>query len=38
MAADEIAEIAGISSANTHTKLHRIRQVLAAKINAGDQP
>lgn len=35
--AEEIAEIAGISSANTHTKLHRIRQVLTAKVNAGDR-
>jgi RNA polymerase sigma-70 factor (ECF subfamily) len=34
--AEEIAEIAGISSSNTHTKLHRIRQVLANKVNAGD--
>jgi RNA polymerase sigma-70 factor, ECF subfamily len=34
--AEEIAEIAGISPANTHTKLHRIRQLLANKVNAGD--
>jgi len=38
LSADEIAEIAGISAANTHTKLHRIRHVLAAKVNAGDRP
>ena len=35
--ADEIAEIAGLSPANTHTKLHRIRQVLTAKVNAGER-
>jgi RNA polymerase sigma-70 factor (ECF subfamily) len=38
LSAEEIAEVAGISSANTHTKLHRIRHVLAAKVNAGDRP
>jgi RNA polymerase sigma-70 factor, ECF subfamily len=35
--ADEIAEIAGLSLANTHTKLHRIRELLACKVNAGDR-
>jgi len=35
--AEDIAEIAGISLANTHTKLHRIREVLASKVNAGDR-
>ena len=35
--ADEIAEIAGLTSTNTHTKIHRIRQLLATKINAGDR-
>jgi RNA polymerase sigma-70 factor (ECF subfamily) len=34
--ADEIADIVGISSANTHTKLTRIRQLLAVQIGAGD--
>jgi RNA polymerase sigma-70 factor, ECF subfamily len=37
LSADEIAEIAGLTSTNTHTKLHRIRQLLATKINAGDR-
>lgn len=37
VAAEDIAEIAGISLANTHTKLHRIREVLARKVNAGDR-
>jgi RNA polymerase sigma-70 factor, ECF subfamily len=32
--ADEIADIVGISPANTHTKLTRIRQLLAARIGA----
>jgi RNA polymerase sigma-70 factor (ECF subfamily) len=35
--ADEIAEITGLSSANTHTKIHRIRQLLATRVNAGDR-
>jgi RNA polymerase sigma-70 factor, ECF subfamily len=35
--ADEIAEIAGLTSTNTHTKIHRIRQLLAARVNAGDR-
>ncbi len=35
--ADEIAEIAGLSSTNTHTKIHRIRQLLATRVNAGDR-
>jgi RNA polymerase sigma-70 factor, ECF subfamily len=35
--ADEIAEIAGLTSTNTHTKIHRIRQLLANQINAGDR-
>ena len=34
--ADEIAEITGISTANTHTKLTRIRQLLATRVGAGD--
>jgi RNA polymerase sigma-70 factor (ECF subfamily) len=34
--ADEIADIVGISPANTHTKLTRIRQLLAAQVGAGD--
>jgi len=34
--ADEIADIVGISSANTHTKLTRIRQLLTAQVGAGD--
>lgn len=37
VAADEIAEIAGLSLANVHTKLRRIRQLLARSINAGDR-
>ena len=35
--ADEIAEIAGLTSTNTHTKIHRIRQLLATRVNAGDR-
>jgi RNA polymerase sigma-70 factor (ECF subfamily) len=35
--ADEIAEITGLSSTNTHTKIHRIRQLLATQVNAGDR-
>ena len=35
---DEIADIVGISPANTHTKLTRIRQLLAAQVGAGDKP
>jgi RNA polymerase sigma-70 factor, ECF subfamily len=35
--ADEIAEITGLSSTNTHTKIHRIRQLLATRVNAGDR-
>lgn len=35
--AEEIAEIAGLTSTNTHTKIHRIRQLLAARVNAGDR-
>jgi RNA polymerase sigma-70 factor (ECF subfamily) len=34
--ADEVADIVGISLANTHTKLTRIRQMLAAQVGAGD--
>lgn len=34
--ADEIADITGISHAHTHTKLTRIRQLLAAQIGAGE--
>ena len=34
--ADEIADIVGISPANTHTKLTRIRQLLTAQVGAGD--
>lgn len=35
--ADEIAEISGLTSTNTHTKIHRIRQLLATRVNAGDR-
>jgi RNA polymerase sigma-70 factor, ECF subfamily len=35
--ADEIAEIAGLTSTNTYTKIHRIRQLLATQVNAGDR-
>lgn len=38
LAADEIANIVGISAANTHTKLTRIRQLLASQVGAGDKP
>ncbi|MEO8016286.1 MAG: RNA polymerase sigma factor [Pseudomonadota bacterium] len=38
LSADEIAEIAGISPANTHTKLTRIRQLLTERFGAGDNP
>jgi RNA polymerase sigma-70 factor (ECF subfamily) len=34
--ADEIADITGISPANTHTKLTRIRQLLTERFGAGD--
>jgi len=36
LAADEIADVAGISPAHTYTKLTRIRQLLAAQIGAGE--
>jgi RNA polymerase sigma-70 factor (ECF subfamily) len=36
LAADEIAEVAGLSVANVHTKLHRIRELLAKRIQSGD--
>ena len=36
LSADEIADIVGISSANTHTKLTRIRQLLTARVGAGE--
>lgn len=32
-----IANIVGISAANTHTKLTRIRHLLAAQVGAGDK-
>lgn len=35
--ADEIAEIAGLTSTNAHTKIHRIRQLLATQVNAGER-
>jgi len=34
--ADEIADITGISPANTHTKLTRIRQLLTEQVGAGE--
>jgi RNA polymerase sigma-70 factor (ECF subfamily) len=34
--ADEIAEVAGLSVANVNTKLHRIRELLAKRIQSGD--
>lgn len=37
LAADEIANIVGISAANTYTKLTRIRHLLAAQVGAGDK-
>jgi RNA polymerase sigma-70 factor (ECF subfamily) len=36
LAADEIAEVAGLSVTNVHTKLHRIRELLAKRIQSGD--
>jgi RNA polymerase sigma-70 factor, ECF subfamily len=36
LAADDIAEIAGLSISNVHTKLHRIRELLAKRIHSGD--
>lgn len=36
LAADEIAEVAGLSVPNVHTKLHRIRELLAKRIQSGD--
>jgi RNA polymerase sigma-70 factor (ECF subfamily) len=38
LAAEEIADIVGISPANTHTKLTRIRQLLAVRVGAGEKP
>jgi RNA polymerase sigma-70 factor, ECF subfamily len=38
LAADEIAEIAGLSVPNVHTKLHRIRELLAKRIHSGERP
>ena len=38
LAADEIADIVGISPANTYTKLKRIRHLLAAQVGPGDKP
>jgi RNA polymerase sigma-70 factor, ECF subfamily len=38
LSAEEIADITGISPANTHTKLTRIRQLLAAQVGAGEIP
>jgi len=35
--AEEIAEITGLTSTNTHTKIHRIRQLLTTRVNAGDR-
>jgi RNA polymerase sigma-70 factor (ECF subfamily) len=35
--ANEIAEITGLTSTNIHTKIHRIRQLLATRVNAGDR-
>jgi RNA polymerase sigma-70 factor (ECF subfamily) len=37
LSVEEIADIAGLSQANTHTKLHRIRTLLAAQLN-GETP
>jgi RNA polymerase sigma-70 factor, ECF subfamily len=34
--ADDIAEVAGLSVPNVHTKLHRIRELLAKRIRSGD--
>lgn len=34
--ADEIAEVAGLSVGNVHTKLHRIRELLAKRIQSGE--
>jgi RNA polymerase sigma-70 factor, ECF subfamily len=36
LGADEIAEVAGLSVSNVHTKLHRIRELLAKRIQSGD--
>ena len=38
LSADDIAEIAGLSLAHTHTKLTRIRQLLTERFGAGDNP
>jgi RNA polymerase sigma-70 factor (ECF subfamily) len=34
--ADEIADVAGLSVTNVNTKLHRIRELLAKRIQTGD--
>jgi RNA polymerase sigma-70 factor (ECF subfamily) len=34
--ADELAEVTGLSPSNVHTRLHRIRQLLARRIRSGD--
>jgi RNA polymerase sigma-70 factor (ECF subfamily) len=36
LAADDIAEVAGLSVPNVHTKLHRLRELLAKRVQAGD--
>ena len=38
MGMEEIAEIAGLSQTNTRTKLHRIRALLATRLNSGVEP
>jgi RNA polymerase sigma-70 factor (ECF subfamily) len=38
LAGDEIAEIAGLSSANVATKVHRIKQLLAESFGRKDPP
>jgi RNA polymerase sigma-70 factor (ECF subfamily) len=35
MSMEDIAEIAGLSQTNTRTKLHRIRALLATRLNSG---
>ncbi len=35
LSVEEMADIAGLSHTNTHTKLHRIRMLLAMQLNGG---
>jgi RNA polymerase sigma-70 factor (ECF subfamily) len=38
LSAEEIAEVAGLSPANTSTKIHRIKRLLSERLASGDPP